>query len=260
MWCNGSILDLENKLILVVMDYTQARGNIVEIQCMSKFFEYGIECSIPYGNGARYDFIADINGQLIRIQCKSSSMIDNVSFHFSTVSQTTNSQKTTRHRYTKNEIDYFATYYNEKVYLVPVEECSTSKTLRFAPPSNGQKNYNRAEDYEIDIVLEKIFNLNNLQKEKQEKIVQKFYCIKCNKNEVGNDKQMCVECFHITQRTVERPCREELKAMIKTMPFVQIGRKYGVSDKAIVKWCIAENLPSKKSEIKNYSDKEWELI
>ena len=241
------------------MDYTQARGNIVEIQCMSKFFEYGIECSIPYGNGARYDFIADIEGKLTRIQCKTASMVDNVSFQFSTVSQTTNTKKTIRHKYTKNEIDFFATFYNKKVYLVPVEECSTSKTLRFAPPSNGQKNYNKAEDYELENMLKKHFNLAILD-EIQSKENKKIFCIKCNKKEVGAENKMCVECLHLSQRTVERPTREELKEMIRTMPFVQIGRNYGVSDKAIVKWCIAEKLPSKKTEIKNYSDEEWSKV
>ena len=242
------------------MDYTQARGNIVEMQCMSKFFEYGIECSIPYGNGARYDFIADISGKLIRIQCKSASKVDNLSFHFSTVSQTTNTKKTVRHKYTKNEIDFFATFYNEKVYLVPVEECSTSKTLRFAPPSNGQKNYNKAEDYEIENMLNKYFNLTSFKETQQETQQEKIFCKKCNKNEVGIENQICVECLHLSQRIVERPSREELKTMIRTMPFVHIGKRYGVSDKAIVKWCIAEQLPSKKSEIKNYSDEEWNKI
>jgi len=45
--------------------------------------------------------------------------------------------------------------------------------------------------------------------------------------------------------------------MIRTMSFEAIGRQYNVSGNAIKKWCIAENLPSKKSEIKNYSDEMW---
>lgn len=72
------------------MDYTRAKGNITELQCISKFFEYGIECSVPYGNGAKYDFIADIKGSLIRIQCKSSTKIDENSFMFVCMNQTSN--------------------------------------------------------------------------------------------------------------------------------------------------------------------------
>lgn len=55
------------------MNYTQSIGNIVELQCISKFIELGYEVSIPYGNGAKYDFIADVNGKFLRIQCKSCS-------------------------------------------------------------------------------------------------------------------------------------------------------------------------------------------
>jgi hypothetical protein len=32
---------------------------------------------------------------------------------------------------------------------------------------------------------------------------------------------------------------------------------YNVSDKAIVKWCIKYNLPSKKKLIKSYDDEMW---
>ena len=55
------------------MNYTQSIGNIVELQCISKFIELGYEVSIPYGNGAKYDFVADVNGKFLRIQCKSCS-------------------------------------------------------------------------------------------------------------------------------------------------------------------------------------------
>lgn len=64
----------------------------------------------------------------------------------------------------------------------------------------------------------------------------------------------------LTHRTVERPSREELKKLIRTEPFTQIGRNYGVTDNAIRKWCQFENLPYKKRDIKAYSDYEWEQL
>mgnify|MGYP003400600460 CR=1 FL=1 len=33
---------------------------------MLAFIELGYDCSIPYGNSAKYDFIADINGELLK--------------------------------------------------------------------------------------------------------------------------------------------------------------------------------------------------
>ena len=59
---------------------------------------------------------------------------------------------------------------------------------------------------------------------------------------------------------MDRPTREELKNLIRNESFLSIGKKYGVSDNAIRKWCIAENLPSKKTEIKMYTDEEWSKI
>lgn len=44
------------------------------------------------------------------------------------------------------------------------------------------------------------------------------------------------------------------------MPFTRIGEKFGVSNKAITKWCVSENLPSRKKDINSYSDEEWEFI
>lgn len=253
------------------MDITQSIGNVNELQCLSRFIELGFECSIPYGNGAKYDFIADINGKLLRIQCKSaihpkSKMMgqsrDLNAFTFHTCAQTTNTQKTVRHTYSKDQIDYFATYFNGKVYLIPVEECSTSKTLRFAPPASGNKNYNKAEDYEIEKVLfeniQDIFLMKNENEEENNST--EFICSQCNINTVSCEGGICVDCTRINSRKVERPTREILKADIRNNSFLSIGRKYGVSDNAIRKWCKYYNLPFRVSEIKKYTNEEWLTI
>ena len=54
--------------------------------------------------------------------------------------------------------------------------------------------------------------------------------------------------------------REELKSLIKTLPFTTIAKKYDVSDNTIRKWCKKFNLPSKASEIKKISDEDWKNI
>ena len=87
--------------------------------------------------------IVDTGDELLKVQCKSSSnpirngVRDLDAFHFSTVTQTTNTKETIRRRYDDEQIDYFATCYDNKVYLVPVSECSTDKTLRLKPPANN---------------------------------------------------------------------------------------------------------------------------
>lgn len=218
------------------MNYTQSVGNITELKCLLKFIELGYECSIPYGNGAKYDFVADVNGQMLRIQCKSANAIksqksDNVeAFSFSTICSTTNTQKTVRHRYDKTQIDYFATVFNEQVYLIPVDECSTSKTLRFIPPANNNKNYNKAEDYEIEKIISYSNELLQSKKDYEVRCIAtkettenkpQFYCIECGKEVTQySDTGMCAQCYAKSTRKVERPSREELKALIRTTSFL----------------------------------------
>lgn len=62
------------------------------------------------------------------------------------------------------------------------------------------------------------------------------------------------------KETVNKPSREVLKSQIRTMPFLQIGKLYGVSDNAIRRWCDKYGLPRKVTDIKQYSDEEWEKI
>ena len=51
------------------------------------------------------------------------------------------------------------------------------------------------------------------------------------------------------QRKVDRPSKGKLNELIRSMPFTTIAKKYGVSDKAIVKWCKAYGLPYRKKDI-----------
>jgi len=48
-----------------------------------------------------------------------------------------------------------------------------------------------------------------------------------------------------TQRKVERPTKENLKELLIKYNFSKVGNMFGVSDKAIVKWCKYYGLPTK---------------
>ena len=86
-----------------------------------------------------------------------------------------------------------------------------------------------------------------------------YYCKICGA-EVWRGNEYCFECAAKARRKAERPTREELKQLIRTTPFTRIGQQFGVTDNAIRKWCKAEDLPSKATEIKQYTNEEWELI
>lgn len=251
------------------MELTQVKGNLVELQCIMKFMSMGFECSTPYGNQAKYDILVDIGSEILRIQCKKSRWADDKnSIIFNSSSQTTNTQKTIRHKYTSGQIDYFATCWEDKVYLIPVDECSSSKSLRITPKTEKTPaSVNMAEDY----LVEKILGHLSLYKEEdfEEQIPIKIRnsnsiatekCIECG-SPVYKKGTRCVNCAALNSRLVKnRPSREELKQLIREKSFVEIGKQYNLSDNAIRKWCDSYNLPRKKSEIKKYSNEEWILI
>lgn len=86
-----------------------------------------------------------------------------------------------------------------------------------------------------------------------------YYCKNCGK-EITSKACYCVECSHSLQQRTDRPSREELKSLIRENSFVTIGKMFGVSDNAIRKWCVSNNLPSKKRKIDSYSDEDWAKI
>ena len=88
---------------------------------------------------------------------------------------------------------------------------------------------------------------------------QYHYCVDCG-IELKTNSTRCVGCAHLAQRKIERPSREELKILIRSKPFTQIGKQFGVSDNSIRKWCKLENLPYKSSQIKQYTEDEWKII
>lgn len=85
------------------------------------------------------------------------------------------------------------------------------------------------------------------------------HCLDCGKI-IDKRATYCVECCNKHRQTVKRPSREQLKYDIRNLPMIKVGEKYGVSDNSIRKWCDSMNLPRKVSEIKTYTDEEWEQI
>lgn len=127
---------------------------------------------------------------------------------------------------------------------------------------------NYAAKYYYDKAHQLIEENDIVQKPKKEKQHRKITkkskiepnrCIDCGKI-INNRSQRCEDCEHKRQRKTEWPQRDELKELIRAQPFSAIGRMYNVSDNAVRKWCKNYNLPTKKSEIKQYSDKEWEEV
>ena len=128
------------------------------------------------------------------------------------------------------------------------------QTLQDVGLSDHGSNYRR---------IKKIVQQNNIELciEKPQKSYN--HCVDCGK-EIASRGTRCGKCnmeFR-KQRGIEHLpiSRDELKSMIRTTSFVQIGKCFEVSDNAIRKWCKKLNLPHKANEIKKYSDIEWASI
>ena len=123
---------------------TKYLGNLTELQCITRFYELGLPVSIPYGDSEKYDMILDVHGNLYRLQCKhanphlnSDNMVESISINTCWTSGYTRNKSATRNKYSKEDCDYFVTFYDGKAYLIPVEECSFEKTLRILPLQNS---------------------------------------------------------------------------------------------------------------------------
>lgn len=101
---------------------------------------------------------------------------------------------------------------------------------------------------------------NTIDKQLNElKIKKAFYCKTCGEI-VGHGSEYCPKCANILRRKVERPSRDELKNLIRECSFTELARRFGVSDRAIAKWCVAYQLPHRKTDINKINDIEWENI
>ena len=134
------------------------KGNIGEIQILLEFLKRGVQVSIPFGDNARYDLVADFGGKLNKIQVKYCDQeVVNGSISLvcsSSKNHTTNKRLSTYER----DVDYFAFYIPkwEVSLLVPIEVISNRSRIQFrmTPTKNNQKSGTHfVQDYLFDTIL-----------------------------------------------------------------------------------------------------------
>lgn len=137
------------------------KGNIGEAVVLAEFIKREIQVSIPFGDNARYDLIADFNGKLNKIQvkyCNQLSATGSVSCPcVSSTNHTTNKHYTTY----ENDVDYMCFYIAcwNVVIIVPIEEIGDKKSISFRldlPKTINQYTVNLVENYTFDKLFDKI--------------------------------------------------------------------------------------------------------
>ena len=114
-------------------------GEITEQEVALEFLKLGILVSKPLVQSSKYDFIADINHKLYKIQVKTGTFKENAYLEFATSTSHTNTQGTLNLSYSEEDVDFFATMYEGQCYLVPYNLCGKrGQRIRFVPTKNGQ--------------------------------------------------------------------------------------------------------------------------
>lgn len=102
--------------------------------------------------------IAEFNGKLQRIQVKTSEKCNDGKITFSLVSSTMHRKNGVKHKYTKEEVDYFALYNLETdiLILVPIELVLGRTQVSFNivwKPSGNQYSSLNWKDFEFENVI-----------------------------------------------------------------------------------------------------------
>ena len=97
--------------------------------------------------------------------------------------------------------------------------------------------------YSNDFVDELVYDIKNhivsdySKFKKAKKNKEKITCIECGIDKNSKSQSgLCQRCYSISRRIVERPSQKYLLELLQNHSLVELGRRYGVSDKAIKKW------------------------
>ena len=130
-------------------------GEITEQQVALEFLKLGILISKPLVQSSKYDFVADINNKLYKIQVKTGTFKEDSYLEFATSTSHTNTKGTLNLSYSAEDVDFFATIYNNQCYLIPYELCGKrAQRIRFVPTKNGQtKGILFAENFKLEDII-----------------------------------------------------------------------------------------------------------
>lgn len=93
----------------------------------------------------------------------------------------------------------------------------------------------------------------------ERRTAEKKICPRCGSS-MSYNADMCKSCWEVEKKSKKKPSRDILKSLIRTKGFMEIGDEYGVTDRAVAKWCRSEGLPYRMTDIKKIPDEEWEKL
>ena len=260
-------------------------GDIGEACVIAKFVQLNIPVFIPFNDPGDIDIIAYFNNKLNRIQIKTSALKRKNHYTTKLTSTRNNIRNSQKHKYTKDEIDYFAIYNltRQKVLLIPVEatENKTEISIHISLTQAEKEKYSKIGKVwlEEDWLIEKILN-----KPIQEDLCDRYVCPSCGTEmDTYNDstiKHFCIDCGKPISKRAKRcqACeaifrvkqkqelqegiapKEELKELVRNNSILSVAKMFDVSESTIRNWCENYGLPRRATIIKSLSDEEWEKL
>lgn len=221
---------------------SKQQGNVGHAAALFYYSSLGWNVSNPITDCTDYDFLAEDNGVVYKIQVKTTRfMKDSGNYEVSIVTSGGNQKECWRKELDKESLDYlFVLVENGDCYSIPINEISSNTTITL-----GDK-------YERFKVLEIHPPGMKETKEPKEKI-PKYFCIECGAP-VSKEGGLCKSCSHkksyLVQRKVERPSKEVLLQQVKEQGMTKTGAIYGVSDKSISHWLEDYKLPGTIRDLK----------
>ena len=137
--------------------HPKERGQRSEAAILNELVCRGVTVLRPFGDDERYDLVADVRGELHRVQVKTGRM-ENGRVQFDTRSSTVHTQQGEKRGY-EGDIEVFAVYSPDldDSFVVPVEEApKTTMGLRVETAAKESPRTNHAADYRLERWLEAV--------------------------------------------------------------------------------------------------------
>lgn len=221
----------------MVFNTNKEKGNSGLVAAIAYYGFKGYTISLPLNDTQDYDLVVDNGEKLLKVQVKATSQRTPQGYTTFSVKSCGGTAGTTYKTIKDTNVDIiFVLTELQEMYEIPIEEITSVSSMNLGPDR---------QCFRVDS-LDTVYTLK-----KQEYIIKK--CSKCGK-EIGhrNENGLCIQCTGENRRVVERPSKENLLLELQESNFTQVGKKYGVSDNTIRKWCKAYNLPTHIKEIKEY--------
>ena len=148
--------------------HSKRKGNIGQFAVAHKLAEYGFSVFTEEGDISKIDLIAEKDCEIIRMQVKSITPVNN-----SLIIKFTKSGPNYHFKYNKNMFDYFAIYdlVNKDIYLLKndiMDINNLTMTIRLKPTKNKQTRHIRyAEEFLADNVLSKLIGSSGIEPESE---------------------------------------------------------------------------------------------